>query len=343
MPVLKNAKGKGVKIMKIGFCYDTKSDYGLQEDNIEYTDFVSLKTVTEIKYALERCGHVVEYIGNAQKLRNRLENKDLDVDLIFNIAEGFGSRNRETLVPGLLEVYNIPCTASDVYAMALNLNKYHTKILAKSIGVPVPKDMCFKIVDKSIIKQVEELGYPFVLKLNSEGGSMGVTLIHNIQEFLKESSRLIENYHSEVLAEEYIPGKEITVPIIGNGEQAKALGVVLILHEDGTDVSLYDCNMKSADNDITNSLTTGLAPETEDAILKYSLAIHRFFDLRDYSRMDFRVTPDGHPFFLEINTMPSLGRDGSFELCAKSMDLEYHEIIGEILRAAADRCHINIK
>lgn len=328
--------------MKIGFCYDTKSDYGLQEDNKEYTDFVSLNTVTEIKYALERCGHDVEYIGNAQKLRRRLESKDLKVDLIFNIAEGFGSRNREALIPGLLEIYNIPCTASDVYAMALNLNKYHTKILAKSIGIPVPKDICFRAVDESIIKQVELLDYPFVLKLNSEGGSMGVTLIHNMQEFLKESSRLIEDYHSEILAEEYIPGKEITVPIIGNRERAKALGVVLILHEDGTDVDLYDCNMKSIDNDITNSLTTGLAPEIEDAILTYSLAIHRFFDLRDYSRMDFRVTPDGRPFFLEINTMPSLGREGSFELCAKSMGLEYHEIIGEIVKAAINRCHLNI-
>lgn len=328
-------------LMKIGFCYDTKSDYGLTEDNMEYTDFVSLSTVTEIKRALEKCGYDVEYIGNIQKLKNRLENGSLDVDLIFNIAEGFGSRNREALIPSLLEIYGIPHTASDTYGMALNLNKYHTKILAASIGIPVPKDVCFKELNESVIKEVEDIGYPIVLKLNSEGGSMGVSLVHNRIELVEQSNHLIKQYHSEILAEEYIPGKEITVPIIGNREQAEALGVVLIMHEDGTDVSLYDCNMKGTENDITNSLTTGLPPKTENAIRQYSLAIHRFLDLRDYSRMDFRVSADGQPYFLEINTMPSLGRDGSFELCAKALGLEYYEIIGKIVTAAINRCCIN--
>lgn len=327
--------------MKIGFCYDTKSDYGLTEDNMEYTDFVSLSTVTEIKYALERCGHEVEYIGNLHKLKCRLEDDSLDVDLIFNIAEGFGSRNREALIPSLLEIYNIPCTASDTYGMALNLNKCHTKILASSLGIPVPKDVCFKALDETIIEKIEKIGYPIVVKLNLEGGSMGVKLVHNRAEFIKQSQYLIKQYHSEILAEEYIPGKEITVPIIGNGKLAEVLGVVLILHKDGSDLSLYDCDMKKDGNDITNSCTTGLTQKTEKMIRQYSLAIHQFLELRDYSRMDFRVTPDGRPYFLEINTMPSLGRDGSFELCAKASGYEYHEMIGKIVTAAARRCCIN--
>lgn len=328
-------------IMKIGFCYDTKSDYGLTEDNLEYTDFVSLSTVTEIKRALEQCGHKVEYIGNVYKLKQRLENNSLDVDLIFNIAEGFGSRNREALIPSLLEIYNIPCTASDTYGMALNLNKYHTKILAASIGIPVPKDVCFEKIDETVIKKADEIGYPLVLKLNAEGGSMGVCLIHSRNEFIEQANQLITQYHTELLAEEYIAGKEITVPIIGNGDDLEALGVVLILHEDGSDVSLYDCKMKSTENDITNSLNTGLSNRIIENIRQYGLDIHRFLGLRDYSRMDFRVTAQGQPYFLEINTMPSLGRNGSFELCAKAAGLEYYEMIGKIVAAAAKRCHID--
>ena len=103
--------------MKIGFCYDTKVDYGYSEDNLEYTDFVSLNTISEIGKAIEQNGYTLEYIGNVYKLREQLVNNTFDCDLVFNIAEGFGSRNREAILPGLLELYNIPHTASDVYGM----------------------------------------------------------------------------------------------------------------------------------------------------------------------------------------------------------------------------------
>ena len=323
--------------MLIWLCYDTKTDYGISEENMEYTDFVSLHTVSEIKLALERCGHHVVYVGNVYRLKERLEKAHSDVDIVFNIAEGFGSRNREALIPSLLEIYGIPYTASDTYAMAVNLNKNHTKLLANSLGVPTPRGVCFRTVTSSVRKQVSEIGYPIVLKLNSEGGSMGVTLVHDDKSFAYECDRLITQYHEELLAEEYIPGKEITVPIIGNRENARALGVVLLHHEDGRDISIYDCRMKGLGNDITNSLDTGLPKTVEDMIRNFSLAIHRFLDLRDYSRMDFRVSPNGQPYFLEINTMPSLGRGGSFELCAKAAGSSYHEMIGEIVSAAAER------
>lgn len=327
--------------MRIGFCYDTKSDYGLQENNMDYTDFVSLHTVTEIKQALEKCGHEVVYIGNVYKLKEFLEKGNhKNIDLVFNIAEGFGTRNREALIPSLLEIYQVPYTASDAYGMAINLNKHHTKILANSMGIPVPKGICYKKLDENVINTIRKMKYPVVLKLNSEGGSMGVTLVQNETELVNETKKLISQYHSEILAEEYIPGREITVPIIGNGETAKALGVVLILHRNGANVSLYDCNMKGVENDITNSLKTGLSPDVEKSICEYSLLLHRNLDLRDYSRMDFRVTPDQKPYFLEVNTMPSLGRDGSFELCGKSIDMEYHEIIGQIVQVAVERYNL---
>ena len=93
--------------MKIGFCYDTKSDYGVEENNLEYTDFVSLQTVSEIGKAIQQNGYELEYIGNIEKLHNKLITDHFDCDLIFNIAEGFGSRNREALIPSLLEFYKM--------------------------------------------------------------------------------------------------------------------------------------------------------------------------------------------------------------------------------------------
>lgn len=75
-------------------------------------------------------------------------------------------------------------------------------------------------------------------------------------------------------------------------------------------------------------------------IMNYSVAIHNFCHIYDYSRMDFRITPDGKPYFLEINAMPSLCRDCSFEQCGKDMGMSYYQVIGEIINAARKRYHI---
>lgn len=322
--------------MKIGFCYDTKNDYGISEDNLEYTDFVSLNTVSEISKAIEQCGYEVGYIGNVHKLKALLEAPPFPYDLVFNIAEGLGSRNREALIPSLLEIYQIPYTASDAYGMTINLNKYHTNILVKSQGITVPEEVYFKKLDNTVLKKIRHLGYPFVLKPNSEGGSMGLNLIHTEAEFLKQATLLINQYGFDLLAEEYIDGTEITVPIIGNGETAQALGVVSIMHEDGTDISLYDNSLKYKDN-VINTLEFKFSDIIKQKLLEYSERIHQFFDLRDYSRMDFRVKPNGSIYFLEINTMPSLCRDCSFEQCAKAKGLEYYELVGKIIEAAKKR------
>lgn len=322
--------------MKIGFCYDTKGDYGYAEDNLEYTDFVSLQTISEIGKAIEQNGYELEYIGNVYKLRDQLVNNTFNCDLIFNIAEGFGSRNREAILPSLLELYQIPHTASDTYGMSINLNKYHTKILAASIGIPSPKSICFNVLTDEIIKKIPGLGFPFILKPNSEGGSMGLYLIYTVEEFIEKSQYLIQKYSFELLAEEYIDGAEITVPIIGNGENAKALGVVTILNNDRTNINIYNSSLKQID-DVINTPNFEFGDKLKKEIMDYSIRIHNFLNLHDYSRIDFRVSQDGKPYFLEINAMPSLCRDCSFEQCGKLAGMDYYQIIGQIIESARMR------
>lgn len=322
--------------MKIGFCYDTKSDYGVAENNLEYTDFVSLHTVSEIGKAIEQNGYELEYIGNINKLHNQLINNTFNCDLVFNITEGFGSRNREALLPGLLELYKIPHTASDAYGMCINLNKQHTKILVSSLGIPVPKGICFSKINPEVLERIKEFTYPLILKPNCEGGSMGLYLINSQTELIEKANYLIDTYSFELLAEEYIPGSEITVPIIGNQNTAKALGVITILNEDSTDIELYDNSLKYLDN-VINSTDFKFSEHTKEKLLDYSVHIHNFFNLHDYSRMDYRITPEGDIYFLEINAMPSLCRDCSFEQCGKLLNMSYYEIIGEIIYTARKR------
>lgn len=322
--------------MKIGFCYDTKEDYGYESDNLNFTDFVSLDTVCEIKKALEDLGHDVVYIGNMNKLKDYIENKKEKVDFVFNIAEGINSRNREALIPAFLEAHNIAYSGSDAFAMAITLNKHFTKLLVQQIGVSVPKGFNYTEVNTSTIDKLKSLTYPIVIKPNSEGGSMGLKLVYNFDDFMRSSNLLINEFGYELLCEEYIEGKEITVPIIGNGENSKALGVVAIINKDNTDIKLYDAEQKHLDN-VTNTLQIDCPIEIIESIKEDSLKIHRFFKLNDYSRMDFRLKANGQYFFLETNLLPSLCRGGSFELCGKTMNKSYADIIGWILKSALQR------
>ncbi len=322
--------------MKIALCYDTKLDYGFSANNLEYTDFVGLDTVEEIKMALENNGHNVSYVGNAQKLFNALKQGSFDVDLIFNIAEGFASRNREALVPALSEICNLKCTASDTFAMTLNLNKHFTKVLLNSIGILSPKGFVYDHIDNDIIEQANQLGYPIVIKPNSEGGSMGLYLIKSVEDFIVKSKLLISKYNYELLAEEYIDGEEITVPIIQKNKKTMALGVVAIKTEEGKPIDLYDNSLKYVDN-VINTLDVNCSNQIKKNIMKDSVRIFDFFKLNDYSRMDFRLKNDGTYYFLEINTMPSLCRNGSFEKCANKIGLEYSDIIEMIVQSAINR------
>ncbi|MFI3213503.1 MAG: ATP-grasp domain-containing protein [Eubacteriales bacterium] len=324
--------------MIIGLCYDTKQDYGFDELNLEFTDFTTLETVTEIGRAIEKNGYTVKYIGALPRLVECIDNNSLNCDLIFNIAEGFNSRNREALIPSLLEIKKIPFTASDTYGMSINLNKYHTKILVESLGIPTPKAVCFKVLNKEIVNKVSQLTYPLIVKPNCEGGSMATYLIYTHKELIEKIEQIIQSHSCELLVEEYIDGHEITVPIIGSGASGNALDVVTITMKDGSGIPLYDSSIKLHDADnVNNSVNVSHPHGVKEKLLRYSEMIHTFFDFKDYSRMDFRVKDNGDIYFLEVNTMPYLGRGGSFEVCANSIGKEYHEIIGEIIMSARTR------
>ena len=320
--------------MKIGFCYDTKEDYGLKENDLDFTDFTTLHTVSSIKRAMEFKGFEVIMVGNIEKLKKKLIS-ECDIDLFFNIAEGHGSRNREALIPSILEIYRKNHTGSDTYGMAINLHKHHTKALVNSLGIKVPKGIFFNKLDENVLSDVKKIGFPVVLKPNYGGGSMGVCLIQNIDEFIEKSTELFSKYGPDLVAEEYIDGCEISVPIIGNGNSTEALGVVVALTKDGNNISLYDSLMKYED-EIIRRVKTDKDGKKYSNIAEDSVKIHRFLGLFDYSRMDFRISEKG-AFFLEANTMPSLSRGGTFEICAEKKGMSYPDVIEAIINAAIER------
>jgi len=323
--------------MKIGICYDTKENYGFDSMNMDYTDFATFSTVTDISKALQQSGHETGFINGIEQVKNILQNK-FEYDLIFNISEGYGSRNREGFIPTLLELHNIPFSGSDAYALSLTLNKLHTKLIAQYLNIPTPKFVFMS--DIRDINKIKCMDYPIIVKPNAEGGSMGVVKVHNDFELNDRASNLFTKYNCEILCEEYISGIEITAPVIGNGGTSNCIGVAAVQHSNGDNVDVYSSDLKHF-GDMILTTNFNCPQNVKRDIISFSETLHKHLSLRDYSRTDFRLSKDNIPYFLEVNPLPALDRKDTFEVCGYAMGLTYHETLNLIVKAATKRNNIN--
>ncbi len=319
--------------MKIGITYDTKEDY-TDIDYNKYCDFASLTSISFLKKEFEQAGFAVQLIGSCEKLKKLLASSELNVDYVYNTAEGINSRNREGIIPILLETNSIPYIGSDAYSLSLSLNKYHTKLLAKAFNIPTPNAELIYLYDdeKEIKRKLTKLKFPVVVKPNYEGSSMGLFLANTIEECLSLIGQDQKDYRQEILCEEYIDGMEITVPVIGNGIDTKALGVVEFYRNSGKPISLFESNDKHYAN--IKCRQASVPDTTERQLKKYSEQLHKFLGCRDVNRLDYRLTSDNKIYFLEMNPLPALDPDGSFVCAAKTQSMNFTDVLKQIVHAA---------
>lgn len=322
--------------MKIGITYDTRNDYR-DVDFSKYCDFASETSISFLKKQFVKAGFETSLIGSCEQLKKRIASGTLNVDYIYNTAEGIYSRNREGIIPSLLEAYKIPYIGSDAYALSLTLNKYHTKLLAEQISIPTPKSELIYMYDSNseIIQKLKNLKFPLVIKPNCEGSSMGVFLVSSVEESLQKIEQNRADYHQEILCEEYIDGMEITVPVIGNDDQASALGVIEFYRNDQTPIGIF----KSGDKHYTDikCRKAQIPLAVEERTKSYSEKIHRFLGCRDINRVDYRITSDFEIFLLEVNPLPALDPEGSFVCAAKLQGMDFAQLLKRIISEAARR------
>lgn len=322
--------------MKIGITYDTKEEHP-DIDHSKYCDFTLQTSIAFLRKQFTLAGYEAILIGPCEKLKQRIAEGTLDVDYIYNTAEGVSSRNREAIVPALLEAYNIPFIGSDAYALSVALNKYHTKLLAKQIGIPTP---AFEIVDlydseDEIVEKLRNLHFPIIVKPNYEGSSMGLYWVNSVEDAICKIEQNQIDYQQEVLCEEYIDGMEITVPIIGNDRKTSALGVIEFYRGSGQPIGIF----RSDDKHYTDiqCREADIPPGTAQQIKEYSEKMHRFLGCRDISRMDYRVTNDHKIFLLEVNPLPALDPEGSFVCAGRLQGMEFPELLTRIVNEAVSR------
>lgn len=331
------------KALTVGFTYDAKADYvlGPGDHPDKYAEFDSEQTLTEIAGAISSGGHHVVRIGHVKNLLPRLQAGER-WDIVFNIAEGVKGRNRESQVPLLLELFDIPYTGSDALTMGICQDKTVAKTIVRQHGLATPD---FREVTSIDDLANFDLPFPVFVKPGREGTSKGISgesVVRDIETLRQRTRLLLDAYRQPALVERFISGQEFTVAVVGN-EPARVLPPVQVMIKGATDLGDEVYTHERVENDDIRYLCPARASkELDERLRSLALGAYKALGCRDLGRIDIRVDAEGTPYFLECNPLPNLGLIDVFPLVAKVTGVTYNEMILKILAAAGARYGIGI-
>jgi len=316
--------------------YDLRDDYlaeGYGEE--ETAEFDHPVTIAAIEVALRDLGYRTDRIGHVRALAARLSAGDR-WDLIFNIAEGLRGFGREAQVPALLDAYDIPYTFSDPLVLSLTLHKGMTKRVIRDLGIPTP---AFAVVESPEEIASVDLPFPLFAKPVAEGTGKGVTeasKVSNREELERLCLMLLEAFRQPVLIETYLPGRELTVGIIGTGRNAVAPAVLEVHLTDKAEKGVYSYINKE---EWHGRIEYRLATDTTAQVAKVTaLAVWRGLGCRDAGRVDLRADAEGIPHFLEVNPLAGLRPEHSdLPILCELAGMPYRELIAGIMDSALKR------
>jgi D-alanine-D-alanine ligase len=268
-------------------------------------------------------------------------------DIVFNVAEGLWGPNREAHVPALCEFWNVPYTGSDPLTLAICLDKGRSKEILAYHGIPTAEFAVARGDDP--LNGIPTL--PVVVKPVHEGSSKGITqasLCRTRAEVGRAVGVVWQRYRQPALVERWLPGREFTCAILGNGSDARVLPVVEVDFEalPRGAARLYSYEAKwiwdTPDRPLEifrcpAPLSHGLAQRIEQTVL----AAYRVLRCRDWARIDVRCDARGIPHILEVNPLPGVLPDPAMNSCfpkaARAAGLDYGAMIRAVLRAGAAR------
>ena len=327
--------------MKIGLSYDLKETVGLglysPEDALEEYD--SLETVEAIEAAIKAQGHSVVRLGGGRDFLSNILQEE--IDFVFNIAEGRGAyRSREAQVPSILEMLDIPYSGSDPQTLAICLDKPLTKKLAATAGVGTPGWRVITDHHDPVEICWDAFRFPAFVKPACEGSSKGIrfgSLAEDAEQTAQVAADLLERYHQPILVEEFVDGDEITVGIVGN--PPRILGIMRVLSKKRDGYFIYSLEVKREWEDMVDyECPARLEDSVTQEIKDSSLKIFEVLGCRDSARIDFRLGPEGTPYFLEINPLPGLNpRSSDLPIMAGKMGWPYEDLISTVLDAGLER------
>jgi D-alanine-D-alanine ligase len=336
---------------KIAFTYNLKPA-NLRRDHPDaefFAEFDTQETINGIRDALEANGHSVMMIEANEDAYQMFRSKRQDIDLVFNFSEAVSnSLDREAHIPSILEMLKIPYTGPSPLGAALILDKAMAKMVWKSAGVPTAPFQVFNSADDNLDPL---LSFPLIVKPVREGSSSGIrdkSVVNNNKELRERVSEILSQFSQPALVEEFLPGRELTVSLIGNGESLEALPIVEVNFDafpSGVNrIDSYEA--KWIWDDPSNPIDSVFCPAKLDPKLKLAVveAAKKAFTAvgcRDWGRVDIRLDEKGSPNVIEINCpvglLPDLKENSRMPVAAAAAGMSFPQLIGRIIDTALAR------
>ncbi len=304
---------------------------------------VSLSSGKQISAALRTKGHDVVEVDikdaldasvpgapgrDIRGLRDFLSNPEVaSGELVFIALHGGAGENGT--VQALLDIMGKPYTGSGMLPSALCMDKIQSKRIFDFAGVPTP---AWRAVGRSHAEGVEaaiaELGgLPVVTKPRDQGSTIGVSIVRDQRQLARAVAEALK-YSPDILVEEYIDGKEITVGILGD----RPLPVIEIAPEAG----FYDYESKYTKGKSSYVVPAEIPSAVAEEIQKTAMCAYRLMGCEGFGRADFRLSCEWKPYCLEVNTIPGMTETSLVPMAARADDLEFPELLEEICRLALD-------
>ncbi len=326
--------------MKVALLHNLRpAGAAFPEDAFEEYD--THETVAAIAGALSGVGVEVVPVLADRRLPWRLE--EGRYDFAFNVAEGQGRRCREAIPAAVCELLGLPYTGSDPLTLAATLDKAVARRLV-SPEVPVAR--------AALVEREEDegglvaLSYPALVKPNDEGSSKGIRENPVALTWAEAAVRcrwLRARYGCPALVEEFLPGPEVTVGVVGNGPEARVLGMMEIAPASGEGPFVYSLEAK---RDWRRRVRYHVPPCLEAATLAalegLALTAYRLLGCRDLARLDFRLDAAQRPHFLECNPLPGLDPESGDVVILSRSRLSYEQLVQGVLREAIRRVGVRV-
>ncbi|MYN14945.1 D-alanine--D-alanine ligase [Pusillimonas sp. TS35] len=239
-----------------------------------------------------------------------------------------GRYGEDGTLQGALELLGKPYTGSGPLASSLAMDKIMTKKVWLYEGLPTPPYAALHS-EADLDAAVQSVGLPMIIKPPHEGSTLGVTRV-DTREALREAYLLAARYDAEVLAEKFIAGRELTVAILGQGKQARALPVIEIIAPQGN----YDYEHKYVSNDTQYVCPAQLSPALTERVLRLAEQAYVTLGCEGWGRADFMLDENGEPWLLELNTSPGMTSHSLVPMAAKAAGMSYADLCVEILSMA---------
>lgn len=297
--------------------------FNLNRHKHEYeTEFDSELTIDSIYNVLSK-KYKVKKIEADKDFKWINELNKWNPDLVFNICEGYNGPARESVYGAILEQLGVNYSGPDSTNLLICHNKFLVKNLANSY-VNCPKG--YIICEEKDINLLKDIKYPVIVKLNSEGSSIGMdekSIVYSFNKLKQQILYLIDRYNRNILVEEYIAGQDISMIYV---EGLGALGPCIVQ----CDSEFYNYEMKTIKDDTVNiSSLNG----TFDNLKKTVETLARILDIKGYAKIDFRKKDDKF-YLIEVNSQVSFHPDGEFIICAKAEGYSFEYIINYIVEKA---------